>query len=386
MPVDRRGLAAPSRFCGAAARAGSYLQRECDFETPAGFADDLQGYHTTDAEPALLFVPWPGFYYSTSSIGALPGSGSYGRNSLTDDAPLLPAPASVGDNCDGKLRDALPPDPEPKPLRERGCQAATQRVEPEDGCSWPDWGQPGSCQSEPDTRDGAARTASQLAVAAAAAKKRCRRPAERVLTVQELQEGDYFDVPVEAAAERLCMSKTTFNKQIRALQIHRWPYRKRSSLHKLAAEVVDALKDARTPDDCDAMQQVLQPILAQIYEECEDHMTANLSPELAVFRQKMFKYNHANGLTSSGNASDASSSKGSPRASKCKAPAGSCAAAVAEDAEDTEGGPRARSAAVLAAARATMSAITGAFSHATAPRAPAKRRRVPRNRPWEGLC
>ena len=37
------------------------------------------------------------------------------------------------------------------------------------------------------------------------------------------------------------MSKTTFNKQIRALRICRWPYRKRNSLQWLAGEVEAAL-------------------------------------------------------------------------------------------------------------------------------------------------
>jgi len=38
----------------------------------------------------------------------------------------------------------------------------------------------------------------------------------------------------QEACEQLKLSKTTFNKQIRALRILRWPYRKRSSLNKLA--------------------------------------------------------------------------------------------------------------------------------------------------------
>lgn len=37
------------------------------------------------------------------------------------------------------------------------------------------------------------------------------------------------------------MSKTTFNKQIRALRICRWPYRKRNSLLWLAGEMEAAL-------------------------------------------------------------------------------------------------------------------------------------------------
>ncbi len=38
----------------------------------------------------------------------------------------------------------------------------------------------------------------------------------------------------QEACEQLKLSKTTFNKQIRALRILRWPYRKRTSLNKLA--------------------------------------------------------------------------------------------------------------------------------------------------------
>ena len=171
----------PVRRAVAATAGRSSGQRLCDFETPFGFADDLLGDYTTDVEPALLCLPWPGFHFaealpvpaslarSSSLIGRslcprtcaaeLPPGAAAGalawcmlllrkactsslRSSVcehwtarADDVPLLPEPEGGGGECGGLLRDVLltsqaPPSPEPKQSRDPGCKAWNQRCGP----------------------------------------------------------------------------------------------------------------------------------------------------------------------------------------------------------------------------------------------------------------
>ena len=61
-----------------AGRCSDSGQRLCDLETPIGFAEDLLGDYTTDVEPALLCLSWPGSH----SPGALPASASTSGSSL----------------------------------------------------------------------------------------------------------------------------------------------------------------------------------------------------------------------------------------------------------------------------------------------------------------
>ncbi|DBA65681.1 TPA: hypothetical protein ACH3X2_002736 [Trebouxia sp. C0005] len=106
-----------------------------------------------------------------------------------------------------------------------------------------------------------------------------------------LEEGGYFDVPIQVASARLGLGVTTLKRVCRASNMKRWPFRKRNSLGRLIDRTKQVLDDGTGQDNMQklAALQVLEK-QRQVMRSCQ---SKDMDEKIKSYRQAIFKLDHA---------------------------------------------------------------------------------------------
>ncbi|KAL0034303.1 hypothetical protein WJX77_008161 [Trebouxia sp. C0004] len=113
----------------------------------------------------------------------------------------------------------------------------------------------------------------------------------QMITMAFLEEGGYFDVPIQVASARLGLGVTTLKRVCRASNMKRWPFRKRNSLGRLIDRTKQVLDDGTGQDNMQklAALQVLEK-QRQVMRSCQ---SKDMDEKIKSYRQAIFKLDHA---------------------------------------------------------------------------------------------
>ncbi|KAL3132495.1 hypothetical protein ABBQ32_009041 [Trebouxia sp. C0010 RCD-2024] len=174
----------------------------------------------------------------------------------------------------------------------------------------------GYMSTESDTDSGTTKqTQRKVALTGAQATGDSKGHSRQMITMAFLEEGGYFDVPIQVASARLGLGVTTLKRVCRAGNMQRWPFRKRNSLGRLIDRTKQVLDDGTGQDNMQklAALQVLEK-QRQVMRSCQ---SKDMDEQIQSYRQAILEIQHAQRRRDDSEAStseDQSSQVSSPHA------------------------------------------------------------------------
>lgn len=147
-----------------------------------------------------------------------------------------------------------------------------------------------STESDTDTET-TKTTQRKVASTGAQATREDKGHSRQMITMAFLEEGGYFDVPIQVASARLGLGVTTLKRVCRAGNMQRWPFRKRNSLGRLIDRTKQVLDDGTGQDNMQklAALQVLEK-QRQVMRSCQ---SKEMDEQIQSYRQAILEMEHA---------------------------------------------------------------------------------------------
>ncbi|DBA88627.1 TPA: hypothetical protein ACH3X1_016475 [Trebouxia sp. C0004] len=112
----------------------------------------------------------------------------------------------------------------------------------------------------------------------------------QVINLRFLEEGGYFDLPLQVAASQLGVSMTTLKKLCRENSVDRWPFRKRKSLKQVTVRTKQALTDSEETDKVQI--QAALDVLEHQRQRMRVCQGDRMLPCIKAYRQQLLKAEH----------------------------------------------------------------------------------------------